>query len=287
MNNTTLITTDEWFTEVHSNLGTAISVKIKSKLHEEKTPFQTISIYDTINLGNMMVIDGCIMVTEKDNFIYHEMMSHPVLFSHADPKNILIIGGGDCGTLKEVAKHPVTSITQVEIDEQVTILSEKYFPNLCTSNKDPRVKLYFKDAIKWVQTTNSDNFDIIIVDSTDPIGPGEGLFTIPFYTDCLRILKDDGILIHQSESPIFLLNLIKSMRKKMFTAGFSNLQTLYFPLPTYPSGFWSATMASKKINLKTFRNNISQIPHLNYYSPNIHSAALIAPPYLQKEFEVI
>ncbi len=155
----------------------------------KKPRFQTIEIYDSTDWGKLMVIDGCTMVTTRDNFLYHEMMSHPALFTHPRAKRVVIIGGGDCGTLREVLKHDeVESAVQVEIDERVTRLAEQYFPELCESNKlDPRAQLLFIDGIQWMADCEGRiALDVIIVDSTDPIGPAEGLFNEAFYQSCLK-----------------------------------------------------------------------------------------------------
>ncbi|HIC43506.1 MAG TPA: polyamine aminopropyltransferase, partial [Sulfurimonas sp.] len=183
----------------------------------------------------------------RDNFIYHEMMAHPALFTHTNPKNVVIVGGGDCGTLREVAKHTcLQKIIQVEIDERVTQLSKKYFPVLCEANNDSRVEFVFENAVEWVHKAESNSVDIIIVDSTDPIGLAEGLFSTPFYQACIHTLKSDGLLIQQSESPLVHLDsIIKPMHACMRNAGFVNTKLIYFPLPSYPVGWWTATMASK------------------------------------------
>lgn len=241
------IDTDKnWFTEICEECGSAFSLKIEEKLHDETSDFQRIEIYKTKDYGNLMVIDGFTMLSTRDNFLYHEMISHPALFSHPNPENVLIIGGGDCGTLREVLKHQeVARAVQVDIDERVTRLSEQYFPELCSSNSDPRAELHFADGIQWVRDARPGEFDVIIVDSTDPVGPAEGLFNEAFYQSCQKVLGETGILVQQSESPISHIKLINSMRKAMSNTGFDYLLTLDFPQPIYPSGWWSATMASK------------------------------------------
>ena len=194
---------NKWFTEECTEAGSAFSLEIHEKLHEEQTPYQKIEIYATKSFGKLMIIDGFVMLTERDNFIYHEMMSHPALLSHPMPRNVVIVGGGDCGTLLEVAKHGcVENIAQVEIDQRVTDLSLEHFPQLCAANSDPRVNLVFDNAIKWFKNAPVNSIDLIIVDSTDPIGPAKGLFSTPFYKDCFRALTTDGLLVQQSESPI-------------------------------------------------------------------------------------
>jgi spermidine synthase len=176
-----MISNKNWYTEEWAGQGAAISLKLKNKVHEEKSPYQRIEIYETETFGTLMTLDGLVMVTDRDNFIYHEMLSHPALFTHPDPKRVLIIGGGDCGTLHEVLKHKLVEVAeQVELDERVTRVSEKFFPELCESNRDPRVRLHFADGIKWVADAQPGTYDVIIIDSTDPVGPAAGLFSEAF-----------------------------------------------------------------------------------------------------------
>ncbi|MDD5113077.1 MAG: polyamine aminopropyltransferase [Methylobacter sp.] len=276
----------EWFTEQAAGAGSAFSLKIKRKLHEEQSDFQYLEIYETETFGNLMVIDGCTMVSTRDNFFYHEMMSHPALFTHPSPKTVWIIGGGDCGTLREVLKHPgVERAVQIDIDERVTRLAEIYFPELCESNNDPRADLKFIDGIKWVKDAAPNSVDIIIVDSTDPIGPAEGLFGVDFYRDCFNCLTENGLLVQQSESALLHLNLIKEMRDAMSSAGLSHIQTLFFPQCIYPSGWWSATIAGKNA-LSAFRDQDAKNKPFNtvYYNADIHNAALAQPEFFRQAF---
>jgi len=273
-----------WFTEEHQDAGSAFSFRIRQKLCEEQTPYQRIEIFETEKFGNLMTIDGYVMLTSWDNFLYHEMMTHPVLFTHPAPHRVLIIGGGDCGTLREVLKHSdITLAQQVDIDERVTRLSEQYFPELCESNSDPRAELHFADGIKWVKDAATDSYDVIIVDSTDPIGPGEVLFTREFYQNCRRILAEDGLLVQQSESPLYHLELLTRMHKDMRSAGFARTQTLNFPQPVYPSGWWSATMAGNA-DLNEFRQrDVETRPFETlYYNQRIHSGALALPVFVEQ-----
>ncbi|WP_262963754.1 polyamine aminopropyltransferase [Methylobacter psychrophilus] len=276
----------EWFTEQVPGAESAFSLKIKQKLHEEQSEFQHLEIYETETFGNLMVIDGCTMVSTRDNFFYHEMMSHPALFTHPEPKRVWIIGGGDCGTLREVLKHPsVEHAVQIDIDERVTRLAEIYFPELCESNNDPRAELKFIDGIKWVKDAAPDSVDIIIVDSTDPIGPALGLFSEDFYRDCFNCLSENGMIVQQSESALFNMKLIGEMRNAMSTSGFGHLQTLFFPQCLYPSGWWSATIASKT-DLTSFREQDSANKPFEtiYYNIDIHKASLAQPEFFKKAF---
>ncbi len=276
----------QWFTEQVPGAETAFSLKIKQKLHEEQSPFQHLEIYETETFGNLMVIDGCTMVSTRDNFFYHEMMSHPVLFTHPEPKKVWIIGGGDCGTLREVLKHPsVEHAVQIDIDERVTRLAEIYFPELCASNHDARADLKFIDGIKWVKDAAPNSVDIIIVDSTDPIGPAEGLFGEDFYRDCYHCLSEHGMLVQQSESALYHMQLIGEMREAMSNSGLSHLQTLFFPQCLYPSGWWSATIAGKTA-LSAFRQQdcANKIFDTTYYNVDIHKAAMAQPEFFKKAF---
>lgn len=277
----------QWYTEEWAGQGSAISLKITRKLHDEQSPYQRIEIYDTENFGRLMTLDGLVMVTDRDNFIYHEMMSHPALFTHADPKSVLIIGGGDCGTLHEVLKHPVTEVTQVELDERVTRVAEQFFPALTASNHDARARLSFADGIAWVTEAAADSFDVIIVDGTDPIGPAAGLFSEAFYKSCWRALRPGGILAGQSESPLFHADLISAMHGALRAAGFADVRTLPFAQCTYPSGWWSTTLAAKGATLERIREQAVNARPFNtrYYNLAIHQAAFALPQFLREQLD--
>ncbi|HEB92358.1 MAG TPA: polyamine aminopropyltransferase [Gammaproteobacteria bacterium] len=274
-----------WFTEIHADTGSAFSLRIRKKLADEQTPYQHIEVFETTDFGNFMVIDGCTMVSARENFIYHEMMSHPVLYTHAAPKNVVIIGGGDCGTLREVLRHPeVASVVQVEIDERVTRLAEQYFPELCELSDDPRATLIFGDGIQWVKEAAVDSLDVVIIDSTDPIGPAEGLFSPSFYEDCLRALRPGGMIVQQSESPLLHPHILRAMHSAMRSAGYADVKTLQFPQMIYPSGWWSATIARKGEKIAGLREaDVAAQPFATkYYNTEIHRAAFALPTFLRQ-----
>jgi spermidine synthase len=277
------MTLDEnWFTEPCDEAGTAFSLRINGLLHTEQTPFQKIDIYDTTDFGKLMVIDGFIMLSSRDNFLYHEMMAHPVLYTHPSPKRVAIIGGGDCGTLREVLRHPeVEQVTQIDIDERVTRLAEIYFPELCKSNQDPRAELLFVDGIRWMEQAAPGSLDVIIVDSTDPIGPGEILFSEAFYRACREALGEDGLLVQQSESPLLHQEILQRMYRDMKAAGLQQRRSLFFPQPVYPSGWWSATLARKAEPISGFREQdvLERNFTTRYYNAEIHRAAFAAPEF--------
>ncbi len=275
-----------WLHENFDHTGSAFGLRVTEKLDEVQSPFQKIEIYDSTDWGKVMLIDGAMMVTTRDNFFYHEMMAHAPLFTHANPENVVIIGGGDCGTLREVLKHPgVKTAVQCDIDEQVTVMARKYFPELCESNDDPRATVMFDDGIAYMKNAPAESIDVVIVDSTDPVGPAEGLFNRAFYEDCLRALKPGGLLVQQSESPLALMHLILDMRGAMRDAGFQDFRVLPFPQPCYPTGYWSCLIASKESrDLKSFRvQDAAARPfETQYYSAAIHQAALTLPPFVEK-----
>jgi spermidine synthase len=274
-----------WFTERAEEDGSAFSLKITNKLHEEQSSFQKIEVYETTHYGNLMVIDGFTMVSTLENFLYHEMMSHPVLFSHPAPKRVAIIGGGDCGTLREVLKHAVVEkVTQIDIDERVTRVAEQYFPELCESNDDPRAELLFIDGIQWMKDAAPGCLDVIIVDSTDPVGPGEVLFTPEFYAACHRALGHAGLMVQQSESPLIHMEILQRMYRSMEDAEFAEMKTLFFPQPIYPTGWWSATMASKDRPIAQFREKDVAVRSFatRYYNADIHRGALAVPEFFRK-----
>ncbi|RUR35528.1 polyamine aminopropyltransferase [Vreelandella populi] len=279
---------DQWFTEVFDSHGSAFSLKISEKLLDVQSEYQHLEVYATETYGNLMVLDGCVMLTDRDNFLYHEMIAHPALFTHPAPKRVVIIGGGDCGTLKEVLRHPgVEKVTQIDIDEEVTKASERFFPALVEANDDPRAELLFADGVKWVDDAADESIDVLIIDSTDPVGPAEGLFKTDFLKRCHRILKADGVMVQQSESPLYHSgSIIRELRHDMREAGFDSVATLPFPQPVYPSGWWSVTLAGKGTNVETFREEAAgshEMP-LQYYTVDAHRGALALPPFMRKAF---
>ena len=268
-----------WYSELQEP-GVVISLKCKSKLYEQKSDYQYLEVLDTEAYGRMLVLDGAIQTTIKDEFVYHEMISLVPLNTHPNPENVLVVGGGDGGAIREIAKHPkVKSATLVDIDSAVIETSKKYFPEISSGLSDPKVEVRVEDGIKHIAESKG-KYDIIIVDSTDPVGPAVGLFQKGFYQGIFDALKDDGIFVAQTESPFLTEKLIKSVYKDV--ESIFPMTKLYLAyVPTYPGGMWSFTMGSKKYDPEAI--DTGNIPQTNtrYYTPAVHKAAFALPVFVQ------
>ncbi len=272
-----------WFTEIHGK-SSGITIKVKDVLKCVKTKFQTLKVYDTEDYGKLLTLDDIVMTTEKDEFIYHEMIVHVPLFSHENPENVLIIGGGDGGTLREVLKHKtVKNVDMVEIDEEVVNTSKEFFPNFAKAFESPKANVIFDDGIEFVKNKKA-KYDVVIVDSTDPINVGEGLFTTDFYKNCYNILKENGILTNQSESPFHSPEWVRSIYEKLNRA-FPIVKMYRAEVPTYPPGIWSFGFCSKVTypveNFQKNRFNEYKLK-LKYYNEEIHKAAFALPNFVKE-----
>lgn len=267
-----------WVTEYQTK-SLAFSLKIRNTLKTENTKYQTLAVVDTEQFGRMLLLDGMVMTTEQDEFVYHEMITQVALNSHPSPKKVLIVGGGDGGALREVVNHPaVESGLLVEIDERVVLASKEYFPQLSTAFTHAKAQIIIDDGIAFVKN-HKNSFDLIIVDSTEPVGPAIELFSPSFYKNVYEALHDDGMLVVQSESPFFNQEVIKKAY-----GGINSifpLTKLYLAsIPTYPSGLWSFTVGSKKYDPEVIVSEAA--PNTKYYSTDIHQAAFKLPPFVQE-----
>lgn len=273
-----------WFVEIAPGRRCSIGLEIRRTLHRERSPYQEIAVHETSDHGRLLVLDGCIMLTERDEFIYHEMLVHPALLSHPDPRRVVVVGGGDGGTVREVARHDgVTSIVQVEIDERVTAVSRLHFPGLVSALDDPRVRLVFADAVAWMRDAPAGSADVILIDSTDPVGPAAGLFAVPFLADCRRVLAPGGILALQSESPVLYPELVRLVHAHLAEAGFDGRALLPFSQPTYPSGTWSVSLGGER---PLGRRRRAPGLGARYYSEEHHDALLAGLPALYRDLLV-
>lgn len=280
---------ESWFFENQTgNFG--IKIRIKSILHHEHSDYQEITVYDTYEFGNMLVLDQAVMFTDKNEFIYHEMLGLTPVFSHKNPERILIIGGGDGGVVRECLKNPfVKHVDLVEIDKKVVEVSKKFFPIIASRLDDKRVEIIADDGIEFLKRV-SDNlkYDIILIDSTDPVGPAEGLFKRDFYESAEKALKDDGIFVAQTESPFYNENLIKDIGK-IIRELYRESALYYAMIPVYPSGLWSFTAGSKKYRPQTVNESYGRFDfaelNLKYYSPEIHASSFILPNFIKEIYE--
>lgn len=277
-----------WFTERDNNI--ALSLRHKGdKLYKKQSKYQRVEIIDTIAYGRALILDGMVMTTEKDEYVYHEMIAHVPLLTHPHPKNVLIIGGGDGGGAREVLKHEsVQQVDLVEIDELVIDASKKYLPSLSTSFSHPHLKLFVEDGITFLKNCPDTMYDVIIIDSTDPVGPAEGLFTSAFYKDVYRCLNPGGIMVAQSESPHFNTEVFKEIYHcygGIF--GYDHVYPYVVFIPTYPSGMWSFSYCSKDTvhpieNLDTDKaKRFTTKHHLQYYNPEVHKASFMLPTFVK------
>jgi spermidine synthase len=268
-----------WFYEKHTR-GYGVHWKVKKVLHTEKTRFQELSVIDTVEWGKTLVLDGNIQVTERDEFIYHEMIAHVAMNSHPHPQKILIIGGGDGGTAREVLKHDSVQVVDlVEIDERVVENSKIYLPTMACAFNDSRLKLHIEDGIKFVQDT-SQSYDLVIVDSSDPIGPAVELYSSRFYQDVYQCLRQDGMIAVQSESPVFYQDIFVKVFQNLSSV-FPVVKVCLAPIMTYTAGPWSFTLGSKKRDPARIADDKKVIDGLKYYNGDLHRSAFILPQFIK------
>ncbi len=242
---------ENWFSERYSE-NLQLSFRIKDQLLSIKTDYQRIDLFDTYDFGKLLSIDGTVQLTEKDEYIYHEMITMVPYYFNSRPDKVLIVGGGDGGAARRLVDLGIKEIVNVEIDGNVVEVAKKYFPDISSSFKEKNVKLIIGDGIKYIKDSK-DKFDRIIIDSTDPVGPAEGLFSEEFYKDIESHLTDNGIVVTQSGSPYYQPAALSMAYRGMSTV-FKNVKTYTAFIPTYPSGLWSFTMASPA-ELKTRDEN--------------------------------
>ena len=269
-----------WMNEINTD-GYRVQWKINNILHTETTDYQQLSIVDTVEWGKALVLDGALQVSEKDEFIYNEMITHIAMHSHPQPEKILIIGGGDGGALREVVKHKcVKSVDMVEIDGRVIENCKKYLPSIACAFDDPRLNLYLEDGIKFV-ANSKEKYDVVIIDSSDPVGPAVQLYSKGFYENVFKVLASDGMMVAQSESPIFYQDIFVSVFESLSTI-FAQTYVYLATVPTYVSGPWSFTIGSKKYSPLKIIDDRETINGLKYYNAGIHKGAFNLPQYVKE-----
>lgn len=272
-----------WFTEFHTpHVG--ITIRIKEHLYDGQTKYQKIDVIDTPEFGKILLLDNLIMITDRDEYVYHEMMTHIPLLTHKEPKTVLVIGGGDGGVIREICKHPyIERIDQAEIDEEVISTARRFFPKVACEYDNPKVNVHITDGFKFVKE-HKNEYDIIVVDSTDPFGPGKVLFCKEFYRRVFQALRPDGIMTAQIGTPFYNATHVKRTFKKLREV-FPIALPYMAHIPTYTDGYYCLAFCSKKYHpLKHFDKNRYQSLDLNckYYNPDIQQGAFLLPTYVAK-----
>jgi spermidine synthase len=256
-----------------------VGLRVKETLFVGKSRFQEIAVVDTYLYGKVLLLDGIVQLSEKDEFMYHEMLVHPAMVTHPEPRRVFIVGGGDGGAAREILKHPVEEVVLVDIDEEVVEVCQKFFPHLAPWN-DPRLKIIIDDATSYIARAST--FDVIIMDSTDPFprGVAEPLFSSQFFEEAYRHLTESGVLVSQMEPPFFEAERVEKLWKNL---GIFPILRLYWGMvPTYPGGVWSYILASKKEDPTKAARDLP-FP-TRYYSPQVHQAAFTLPVFLEEMF---
>ena len=261
--------------------------KTRDILFRGQSDFQTVDVIETEAYGRMLLLDGLVMCTSRDEFVYHELISHVPALHHPRPERVVVIGGGDGGTVRELLKHPeVKEIVLCEIDGMVVEVCEKYFPEIAGGIRDPRVKLNIGDGVAYMKEHAPGSLDIVVVDSTDPIGPGEGLFSGDFYRSVARALKPDGIMVCQSESPWHDAPILQRIFKNV-SAGFQHVYPYIGSIPTYPKGMWSWTMAANRpVDIQKFdKKRFAAIAEteLQYLNEDLMTGVFAIPNFFKKK----
>ncbi|WP_300458907.1 spermidine synthase [Desulfobacula sp.] len=280
---------DGWFSEICPMWpGISLSLEIEAILYSKKSPYQQIDLYQTRNHGKMLVLDGIIQLTESDEFAYQEMLAHVPLFAHPHPETVLVIGGGDGGVLREVGRHDgVKIIDFCEIDEAVIDVSKEFLPDMACGFDDPRVRVHIGDGNAYIHG-HKNKYDVIIVDSSDPIGPGEILFEQPFYEGLKSALKHNGVIATQGESFFMhkecVANLVKITKELFVVQGYSSIL-----VPTYPGGHIGICLGSLGPEVKKPCRSLSESfqQQLKYYTPQIHEASFVLPYFAKTLFDSI
>lgn len=274
-----------WFTEQHTS-EVNFSIKVDRQLFSAQSDYQRIDVFDSKEFGKFLTLDGYMMLTEKDEFIYHEMIVHVPMAVHPDVRKVLVIGAGDGGVIRELTRYEsIERIDMVEIDEMVVEVCRKYLPLTACSLDDERVHITYQDGLKYIRD-HENEYDLIIVDSTDPFGPGEGLFTKEFYGNCYKALKEDGIIVNQHESPFYKEDALAMQRAhKRIVESFHISRVYQAHIPTYPSGHWLFGFSSKKYHpIRDFNPDKWSVLGLKtkYYNTQLHMGAFALPNYVEE-----
>ena len=274
-----------WFHDEHTD-NVKLAIRVDYQVFSAQSEIQRIDVLESKEFGKILVVDGDLMLTEKDEFIYHEMISHVPMAVHPQVEKILVIGGGDGGVVRELAKYDtVEQIDVVEADPLLVEVCRKYFPQMACSLNDPRVNIYHEDGLRFIRS-KSDAYDLIIIDSPNPFGAGEGLFTKEFYGNCFNALHEDGIMINQHESPFYKEEAFQCQRMhKRIIESFPISRIYQAHIPSYPSGHWLFGFASKRYHPIHDMDGIQwklRGIQTKYYLPRLHEGVFALPAYVEE-----
>ncbi|MEL6339365.1 MAG: polyamine aminopropyltransferase [Myxococcota bacterium] len=261
------------------------SFRIANVLHEEQSPYQRIAVYDTPFFGRLMTLDDIVMLTERDEFIYHEMLVHIPLCSLDNPKNVLIVGGGDAGCLREVLKHDtIERVVQVDIDRRVTEVAQEHFDWVAPALRDPRAEVLFEDGVDYL-VRHPEEFDLVVIDSTDPRGFALNLFLSDFYRSVARALRPDGVMTAQTESPYWSTPMVGAIYGELREA-FEYVEAYLAQVPTYASGTWTMALAGAKPLAAKDRQRCDRLAtSCGYYNAAVHDASFALPNCVRRAVE--
>lgn len=276
-----------WYDETlddHTRLG----LRVKETLFSGQSAYQQVEVIDTVGFGRVLIIDKVFMTSEYDEFLYHEMLAQPALCTARTIARVLVIGGGDGGTVREVLRHPdVKQCVMIEIDEMVVNVSKEYLPGIGTSWNDPRLDLRFIDGREYVVRSNDEKYDVILLDGTDPVGPGSVLFDESFYAGCKRMLTPGGVMALQSESPLLMMDLFVETQHRLRKL-FSEVHPYLGPVPLYGTGTWSWTWCSDTGEpLRAIRDRQDAIVEgSKSYNEELHQAIFALPNYVRRALKL-
>ena len=273
----------QWFEEIQNN-SYGMKWKITDHLFSGKSAFQQIDVYETESHGKLLAHDGLVMVTERDEHIYHDMITHVPMFTHPNPKNVLVIGGGDGGTVREVLKHKsIEKCTMVEIDGDVVEACKKFIPQTASELTHPKVNLLIEDGVDFMKNSQ-EKYDVILIDSSDPIGPATPLFNVNFYRDVASRLEIGGIVVSQGESPYYDMKMQKVL-VSILSEVFNKVHLYNYTNMSYPSGMWSFTYASNSLCPFTDFNPQKIREKFKFYSPELHIGSFLLPQFMLEEHQ--
>jgi spermidine synthase len=284
----TALAASEWLTDSNGQFALAIRHG-GNRLFSEQSPYQTVEVFQTETFGKMLTIDSMVMCTEVDEAAYHEMIVHVPMQIHAGIRNVLVIGAGDGGTIRELMRYEqIERVTMVEIDDAVVRASKEFLPSISSAFGHPKLDLRIGDGIKFLQEAVAESYDLIVIDSSDPVGPSEGLFSESFYRDVYRALKTGGVITVQSEGPMFNPSAFKDLNQCLkLVFGTNSVHCYLVFIPTYPTGMWSLTYCSKNgphpvEDLdQASTTAFTQGQPLRYYNLEVHRAAFCLPNHIK------